>query len=166
MTLDTVWASCLQCVEFSTGGGPLGPPGGLLCGLVQDRRSIFSAAALEFVARTAGALGVSGGEFGGGGWITKRSGGRRQVWNLPHGISNEVRPDSPKRWASWLSASAIKASILPGASFGGGCGAGFGVGRWSAICSWMVLPFWSLRSSSRERRRIRWDWARARSTDF
>jgi len=58
----------------------------------------------------------------------------------------------------------MRASILAGAA--SEVGAGLGVGNWSAICSLMVRPFWRLRSSARERRRMRWDWALARSTDF
>jgi hypothetical protein len=48
----------------------------LLSGHIQHRRSVFSAAALEFLAGTAGAGGVSRGLFGRRGWITKRTDGR------------------------------------------------------------------------------------------
>jgi hypothetical protein len=45
------------------------------------------------------------------------------------GLQNESKPDSRKRWASWLSERTIKASIWPGAWRGGGCGGGVLVGE-------------------------------------
>ena len=59
-----------------------GIPG--LRGLIEDRRGVLSVAALVFCTGTAGARGVSGHHFGGCGF------GRRQVRNLPHGLTKRT----------------------------------------------------------------------------
>ncbi len=68
----------LPCEEFSTAQNGLG-------GAMQDRRGVYSAAALEFYAGTAGALGVSGRLFGRGG--RGRGGGSRFTKRIKAGFA-------------------------------------------------------------------------------
>jgi hypothetical protein len=77
-------ASRLSYEKFSTAQNSSG-------GAIQDRRGVNSAAALEFYAGTAGALGISGRLFGrGGGRCGGRGFGRRQVRNLPHWLTKRI----------------------------------------------------------------------------
>ncbi len=130
----------------------------VLRGPIQYRRSVHSAAALVFCAGTAGALGVSGGQFG---FFTKRTGRRGRRWSW---ITKRIEAGFAVALGELVVGEGHEGVHV--GQTGAGCGGWLRRWFWSASCSWIVRPDCSLRSSAVERRRMRWDCALARSTDF